>query len=512
MKSFLGSRVEAEAVGMVLSHKKRNFWKILSFIVIPICYLTLFYLFEYKNPGRNPDRYYHFAISRMTFEKGLIRTLPQADDLGWGIFFPEKEFLFHQVTTLGYAVNGDQGVVWVCILSGIIICILLVSMISSYHHPLPALALVVLFNLGVPYYTSRLFMVRPHMAAILCFIIITYGFLKQKKWMVLIGATAFTLSYHTTFIPIVCFISGLGTFYLAGSLLSYHQLRQKWKNCLLFLLFGCIVGIFINPYFPANQIMGWHHLKFALYSASPSDLPVGGELVPRPVIETLRCFFPHFIFLLFGGSVLLFKRKTNDINYLLLIFLFLMTVIFSIMTIIHIRASEYFVCSATVMIAVAVAQAKLPKWKVSAFFIMLLYFPISFFYQMLFSERNEHYLKLTHHIQRAIRVIQPGAAGEKIFNCEWILGGFILYERPDLKFVDLLDPRLLLNESPVKYKYLRLLKAGRISKPYEMIKEIFKANFLLSTNPDIHKIVERDIRFKLLYPLDKNTRVRIYAL
>ena len=39
--------------------------------------------------GSNPDQWFHFAISRMS-QQGLVRTLPQAEDLGWGVGFPEK--------------------------------------------------------------------------------------------------------------------------------------------------------------------------------------------------------------------------------------------------------------------------------------------------------------------------------------------------------------------------------------------------------------------------------------
>ena len=44
----------------------------------------------------DPDSYYHLAISRMTLENGLIRALPQADNMAWKSFFTEKEFLFQR--------------------------------------------------------------------------------------------------------------------------------------------------------------------------------------------------------------------------------------------------------------------------------------------------------------------------------------------------------------------------------------------------------------------------------
>ena len=60
----------------------------------------------------DPDRYYHFALSRDMVASGqvFLRSVPQVEDLGWGELFVDKEFLFHQLTALGYRIAGDGGV------------------------------------------------------------------------------------------------------------------------------------------------------------------------------------------------------------------------------------------------------------------------------------------------------------------------------------------------------------------------------------------------------------------
>ena len=44
----------------------------------------------------------------------------------------------------------------------------------------------------------------------------------------------------------------------------------------------------------------------------------------------------------------------------------------------------------------------------------------------------------------AISAIPRDTSGRKVFDCDWNYGSFLLYARPDLRFVDLLDPRFLL--------------------------------------------------------------------
>ncbi len=64
--------------------------------------------FAYTN---DPDRYYHFAISRQMKETGklYVREIPQIKGIHWDEYFPDKEFLFHQFTGLGYRIGGENG-------------------------------------------------------------------------------------------------------------------------------------------------------------------------------------------------------------------------------------------------------------------------------------------------------------------------------------------------------------------------------------------------------------------
>jgi len=305
---------------------KKKICYFFSLFMVICFYLNLAFVLEYKKPGRNPDRYYHFAISKMTAENSLIRSLPQADDLGWGKYFPEKEFLFHQVTAIGYRLYGDYGVIFICGMIGTAICLLLFLITSSYLHPAYAGLLIILFALNVPYFSTRIFMIRPHMLAILCYLILIYGFVKQKKWVVLTGTALFVLSYHAFFIIFPIIIAGIAVLTAGKNALAGEEMFF-WKKSLIYLLMGLAAGILLNPYFPANLIMGWEHMNFALLS-SEQDLAEGSELVKRPLKETIQYFFPHIAFIIGSGGILFCKRKTKNSNYMLLVFLFFVSSIF----------------------------------------------------------------------------------------------------------------------------------------------------------------------------------------
>ena len=61
---------------------------------------------------------------RLSAEQGLLLTLPQVEDLGWGEYFPDKEFLFHVQTRVAYKFAGERGVEF---------SILLVSLLLLLH-------------------------------------------------------------------------------------------------------------------------------------------------------------------------------------------------------------------------------------------------------------------------------------------------------------------------------------------------------------------------------------------
>ncbi len=88
-------------------------------------YYAIFFLPPRLVGANDPDRYYHLGLAAITSKQGLPATLPQVEDLGWGRYFPDKEFLFHAATGAADWLAGPSGVMAVVPISGIAIVLCL---------------------------------------------------------------------------------------------------------------------------------------------------------------------------------------------------------------------------------------------------------------------------------------------------------------------------------------------------------------------------------------------------
>ena len=184
-------------------------------------FASLFFLLhqEERLSLRDPDRYYHFALSREMVRSGrlFLRQVPQVTGLGWDRYFPDKEFLFHQVTALAYRFGGDQGVILAVWLVALAASLTLYFFAASRAGPWAALLLVGVF-FGSPMLMARLLLVRPHVLAILWFVLMLIGALRRAPWLLGLSICLFCLSYHAFFIPLAVLASAGVACFLAGEL------------------------------------------------------------------------------------------------------------------------------------------------------------------------------------------------------------------------------------------------------------------------------------------------------
>jgi hypothetical protein len=72
-----------------------------ALFAVGFCVLALVLRAVDPAPSTDPERWYHYAVSRAWME-GMPHALPAAEGVGWDAAFPEREVLFHAATAAGY--------------------------------------------------------------------------------------------------------------------------------------------------------------------------------------------------------------------------------------------------------------------------------------------------------------------------------------------------------------------------------------------------------------------------
>lgn len=443
------------------------------------------------------DRYYHFALSKILSDQRAIalQTLPQAEDVTWGEFFPDKEFLFHVVTSIAYRIGGDTGVVVACLLAAAGTAWVLYFFALTLL-PAPIALLVALGAFSTHSLVLRLTLVRPHVLAIFLFLLLQVALLRKKPWLVGAAAAAYVLAYHAFYLPIICFA-------LAALLsrLEANAERKQWEKLLFFGAIGLVLGILLNPYFPANVHLGVLHAKIPwLMKNDLKKASFGMELYPVNGPSLLKFYFFPFLVMM-GACVALSREKagakipgTFQSRYLVLLSAF-----FGVLTFQTVRSGEYLIPVAGLLFAWLLVQ--LPqRWRAgtagAVAAVQLIALGIVARTEASFTPDEELYRQ----IWSAVEKIPPGPA--KVYNCEWDSAPYIFYRRPDLRFVELLDPSFLYDAAPNSFFLREELRAGLVSDPRLAMNGFFKSDFVLCRNRNLVEQLKLDPGFQQLYPAE----------
>jgi hypothetical protein len=432
-------------------------------------YYYLFYFPPRMVGISDPDRFYHLGLSKLIAAHGLLRTLPQAEDLGWGHYFPDKEFLFHVLTGLAAWMGGTVGVLLTVPVLGtaIVLCLYvqLARVIRPTHAALLCLAVILLSGV----FLFRLTLLRPHLLAILFFCLLLQGFLERRPWLTFLGAAGFALSYHAFYLVLIV-VGAASPFRIVG--------RENDRRIWLWALAGLAIGIVINPYFPSNLVMSWMHLQIALGLDVPPDAIRGNELRRLGAWEYLRTFGFLPFSMLAAGVVLCVRRLRPTAENARIWFLFLVAGLMAGLSMFTVRAAEYAVPACILLVGHSHAALRWRGW---------LWLCLSALLLLQGDVARKYYREIylgpavgkTDRMLRAIAAIPVDARGSKVFNCEWDTGSFLLAQRPDLRFVDLLDPVFLWKAAPDKYVVRMGLIEGRYGDPHRLLREVFKADYVI---------------------------------
>jgi hypothetical protein len=474
----------------------------LAVVAVIGAYYWLFFTPPRSMGSGDPDRYYHLALARLWAEGGLPRVLPQVEELGWGRYFPDKEFLFHVLTGGAYRLGGEAGVLWLVPLLGISLLLVLYAEMSRRIRPLHAALLATLVPLLTAAYMFRLTLLRPHLLATLAFCAVLVALLRGRPRLVAVAAAAFALSYHGVYIV------GLVA---AIAWLLRNQPGWRGTHGWAWCLGGLGVGLLVNPYFPSNIEMGWTTLRLAL---GLDHIPMAvrqQELAGYTWKKLLLAYGFVPAALLATAAMWRWRRPAWDEDAVRLAFLVAVTGAFWLLGVQTPRAMEYAMPACILMVGQAGAVFAWRGWL--PLVLVLLVVPQGYVDWVHYRARwlETDTLPSYHEYSRVLAQARP-APGAKVFNCEWEAGAFILRDRPDLRFVDLLEPALLWRASPDKYLVRKGLLQGRFADPRRTLREVFAADYVLCAEPALIRQMDADRADFTSLPGTQGDMVRLFAV
>jgi hypothetical protein len=423
----------------------------------------------------DPDYFFHLALGR-EFADGLVRAIPQAEDLGWGQYFPDKDFLFHWLLGRLHDVGGIPAQETLPVLLGVAWWAFWVVVGASAPR---ALVGVAVFWLGsvylAPFFFVRFQTLRPFVLSTLCAVVMVLAILRARRWSAAIAAAGFALTYSAFFVP--------AAFALTLLLAAGREAVGHWRARAETFALGALLGAsIVHPYFPSNYVAAW--VTWSIGFATPefmNTLRSGGEL--RPLSG--RLFWFNYGWSLaacaVSAAVLLRERawKTARGRQYLCVLVWAAT--FWLYATKSHRAVEY-----AVPLTGLLFTAQFPKlpWQwagLRSLTIASLAVQATFVLPQLPSQPTH----LADHTFRAIEHLARAPVGSKVFNCEWDAGAYLLFARPDLRFVDAFDPYLMYHANRKKALFKAALVQGRAKAPLPALRQVFKSDYVLCSAPGL---------------------------
>jgi hypothetical protein len=470
-----------------------------------ICaYYAIFFLPPRLVGSNDPDRYYHLGLAAITAEHGLPRTLPQVEDLGWGHYFPDKEFLFHAATGAAEWLAGPSGVMFVVPASGIAIVLCLYWGLRRVLTPARAAAWLLPAILFSPVLLFRMTMLRPHLFAIFFFCLLLVAILRGRGWLAALAAAGYALSYHALYIPLL--VIGI------AFLLPWPG-QSRVRGCWAWASAGLLVGTILNPYFPSTLVMSWLHLKLALGIGAAPGLRSGEEVQAISLRESVH-YFGFLPLALLGAAALAWRRRLRPSpENAGLWFLLLLSAALTAMSLKNSRATEYAMPSVILLVGYALAEARHQgRWLGAAVAaVVLVQGNASWIYYADCWYRPQGGDSPAY--MAAVSLLPPEARGSKVFNCQWEAGSYLLFLRPDLRFVDLLEPAMLWQANPRRYLLRTRLIFGLEAEPWKVLREEFHADYVLCGTPAMNAQMAADPRrFEPIVGTEPMNSLRVYRV
>lgn len=435
------------------------------------------WLFSERTPA-DPDRHFHWAVARVWAEQGLPKTLPQAEGIGWNVAYVDKEFLFHVVTWLGWVFGGKPGVVVASGVLGAAVVVLLFLLARRFVEAAPA-AVIVAAITACPMFLYRLALVRPHLLAIAATLLLVLGLLERSSKVTLAAGLVFALAYHALYVPLA--VLGLGAVVLG---------REHWRAVGAGVA-GLLVGTVVNPYFPGTLETTWMTLTIA--ASKPAGNTFGGELFPLQPVELLGNY--RVPAALFVASVALAVHGRARPGARARWMLVAVAGLFWALCFRSARASEYAIPLTVAAFAPGAAQVP-TRWLVGVVAVLgLTNAPL-----LRASAQVTQLDRYTLHIADAVLALPKEAAGQKVLNCTFTEGEFMLDLRPDVRFVDVLDPTYLERFDAERHLARLSLLDGSVRDVKALVTQTFGAKYVMCGYPPARRLLDEHPGFVRLRP------------
>jgi hypothetical protein len=443
-----------------------------------------------------PDQYFHLALGRQMAEHGLTRTLPQAEQVAWKDKFTNDYFLFTTLIAGAWKIGGEKTALDLTFILGLTLFILIFAFARRYL-PWGVALMIPLLVLLNPSTLSRFLSLRPSLLAEIWMVGLALSIVSRNRVGVALCAFCFPLSYHAIYFP---------AFVLVVAALVGQGFRNEWPKLAAIGGVALAVGTCVNPYFPgtlsavgavfaslllpshvptsesAQEAMGWS--KELFLSRLPLFCVILGltawRLLAEPLPRTKAAKAAHPLW---------------DPEF---VFLFILSASFFGVMLVSFRAIEYAAPFAAVFFAVFAARHTKTVGQTAGVVVAgaLLLLPEGgmLFFKPLGSTVDAVALR------QAVQALPAEAAGKKVLNCDWFTGGPLLYWAPQVRFVDLGDPKALDDAHPGLSLLKTQLRQGVLPYDFGPARFAFGADYVLCQGGPLVDSMDASPHFRRLYP------------
>ncbi len=424
------------------------------------------------------DDYYHARISEQIIQQRRLNV--QFPWLPLTILneeaFVDHHLLFHLYTAPWAAVGGMNGakLAAVSIAAGVFagFWMLLRQVGVSW----PAIWTLALLGMSVPF-VHRLLMVRAQGAALLILIIVLMLFFgRRHRWLIL-AAFAFTWLYNG-FVLLI----GFAVAYAAATWIA--ERRIEWQP-VVYTIAGIILGLIINPYFPANIAFALDHLGAKV--DLESSIRVGNEWYPYSIPVLFESSGGALLAMVLAFIAPSFRDGKRDRVENTLMFTALITMFMALQSR---RFIEYFPAFALLFCAVACGRIPLKSWlpalpnakihRLAQVVLVAAAIGIASVALPPIYERVSDTANATDFSGAAQWLAQNSPPGARVFQTDWDDFPRLFYFNTSNTYLVGLDPTYLQIADPELWDQWRAIVQGDVESPSVAIKQAFGTSYVIS--------------------------------